>query len=178
MQGNKTDFIDAYAITEACSRPHMRFVPVKTEAAQSMAACHRLREGYVKDRTAQMSRIGAILLEFGLSLPKGHATMKALFFWLAKQKHITLPVALMAELQCAHDHYLYLNERVAEQDRKIKQWVERDELCKLVKTIPGVGDMTASQLVARIGDGTQFKNGRHLAAWLGSRSQSGALKVG
>lgn len=167
VQGNKTDFIDAQAIAEACSRPHMRFVPVKTEAAQTMSACHRLREGYIKERTALMSRIGAILLEFGLSLPKGHPTMKTLFFWLAKQKHITLPVALMAELQSAFDHYLYLNERIAEQDEKIKQWVEQDELCQLVKTIPGVGDMTASQLIMRIGDGGQFKNGRHLAAWLG-----------
>ena len=91
VKGNKNDFIDAAAIAEASGRPGMRFVPVKTESAQVMAVCHRLRESYVAERTACMSRIGAFLLEFGLSLPKGHGTMKRLFSWLGAQKGVTLP---------------------------------------------------------------------------------------
>ena len=113
VKGNKNDFIDAAAISEAALRPDMRLVSVKTEASQVMAACHRLREGYVKERTTTMSRISAILLEFGVSLPKGHATMKALFCWLAQQRHLSLPKTLMIELQEAHDHYCYLNQRIA-----------------------------------------------------------------
>ncbi|MGR2989006.1 IS110 family transposase, partial [Vibrio vulnificus] len=69
----------------AASRPTMRFVSVKSEEAQVISAIHRAREGYVKERTACMSRIGAVLLEFGLSFPRGHAKMKALFQWLAEQ---------------------------------------------------------------------------------------------
>jgi len=167
VKGNKNDFIDAAAIAEASTRPDMRFVPTKSESAQSIAACHRIREGFVGERTACMSRIGALLLEFGLSFPTGHKTMKELFFWLGKQKGSALPEMFLLELQVAHDHYLYLNERIEQQDRKIKQWVKENDLCQLLKTVPGIGDMTASQLVMEVGNGAEFKNGRHMAAWLG-----------
>lgn len=167
VKGNKNDFIDADAIVEACGRPGMRFVAVKSEDAQSLAVCHRLREGFVADRTAYMSRIGAILLEFGLSFPTGHRAMKDLYPWLAKQRSICLPEALIQELQIAHDHYLYLNERIAEQDGKIIAAVKEDERCQLLKTIPGVGDMISSQVVMEVGSGQQFRNGRDMASWLG-----------
>ena len=93
VKGNKKDFIDAAAIAEASGRPGMRFVPVKSESAQVLAVCHRLREAFVAERTACMSRIGGFLLEFGLSLPKGHGTMRRLFSWLAAQKGVCFPKA-------------------------------------------------------------------------------------
>jgi hemerythrin len=76
-----------------------------------------------------MLRIDALLLEFGLSLLTGHKTMKELFFWFGKQKGSSLPEVFLLELQVAHDHYLYLNEHVAQQDKKIKQWVKQNSLC-------------------------------------------------
>lgn len=82
VKGNKNDFIDADAIAEASQRPSMRFVEVKSEDAQLITVIYRVRQGYIKDRTACMCRIGALLLEFGVSLPQGHATMKQLFTWL------------------------------------------------------------------------------------------------
>lgn len=167
VKGNKNDFIDAAAIAEASGRPGMRFVPVKPESTQVMAACHRLREAFVAERTACMSRIGAFLLEFGLSLPKGHGTMRRLFSWLGAQKGVTLPEGLLVELHEAYEHYLYLNDRIAVQDRKIKQQVAEDERCQLLKTIPGIGDMVASHIVTEIGNGQQFRHGREMAAWLG-----------
>jgi len=166
VKGNKNDFIDADAIAEACGRPGMHFVPVKSEDAQMLAVCHCLREGFISERIKVMCRIGAILLEFGLALPKGHATMKGLFQWLSKQKG-ELPTALMLELQVAQDHYKLLNERIAAQDRKILNSVKQDERCQLLKTIPGVGDMIASQLVMTVGSGQAFRQGRDMAAWLG-----------
>ncbi|MCV6588136.1 MAG: hypothetical protein OIF57_03755 [Marinobacterium sp.] len=93
VKGNKNDFIDAAAIVEASTRPDMRFVPVKSMSSQVMAVCHRLREGFVAEHTACMCRIGAFLLEFGLSLPKGHATMKRLFSKPGAQKGVELPDA-------------------------------------------------------------------------------------
>ena len=167
VKGNKNDFIDAAAIAEACGRPEMRFVPVKSEEAQMQAVCHRLRESFITERTACMFRIGVILLEFGLSLPRGHSSMKKLFQWLASQSSIELPKMLLLELQVAHDHYLLLNEKVAVQDRKILQAVKQNERCQLLKTIPGIGDITASQLVMEVGTAQQFRRGRDMAAWLG-----------
>jgi transposase len=166
VKGNKNDFIDASAIAEAASRPSMRFVAIKSEQAQVIAAIHRVRDGYIKERTACMSRIGAMLLEFGLSLPTGHAKMKALFQWLVEQKQ-SLPGLFIQELRALHEHYSYLNERIRQQDRKLNQFVEHDELAQLLKTVPGIGDMTASLCLADISSPANFTNGRDMAAWLG-----------
>ena len=73
----------------------------------------------------------------------------------------------MAELHEAYEHYLYLNDRIAAQDRKIKQQISQDERCQLLKTVPGIGDMIASMTVTEIGNGLQFRRGREMAAWLG-----------
>ena len=121
----------------------MRFVSVKSEQAQIISAIHKARHGYIKDRTACMSRIGALLLEFGVALPTGHSVMKQLFSWLAQQRQ-ALPALLMQELVELHEHYLLLNSNIEKQDKKLKQLVEGDPVAQLLKTIPGIGDMTAS----------------------------------
>lgn len=166
VKTNKNDYIDADAIAEASTRPSMRFVGVKTEASQVIAVIQRIRSSYLKERTACMSRIGAILLEFGMSFPKGHSKMKALFQWLADNGE-EIPAMLMQELIEHHEYYLQLNERIAGQDEKLKQLVEQNEYAQLLKSIPGVGDLTASQCLADISDAAYFKNGRQLAAWIG-----------
>jgi len=166
VKTNKNDYIDADAIAEASTRPSMRFVGVKTETAQVISVIQRIRSSYVKERTACMSRIGAILLEFGMSFPKGHSKMKVLFQWLADNKE-PIPPMLMQELIEHHEYYLQLNERIAGQDKKLKQLVEQSEDAQLLKSIPGVGDLTASQCLADISDAGNFKNGRQLAAWIG-----------
>uniref|UniRef100_UPI000AA380BC IS110 family transposase n=1 Tax=Vibrio sp. CUB2 TaxID=2315233 RepID=UPI000AA380BC len=149
VKGNKNDFIDASAIAEAAGRPTMRFVAVKSEEAQVIAVIHRVRDGYIKERTAAMSRIGAILLKFGLSFPKGHAKMKSLFQWLAEQK-VSLPENLLCELVSIHEHYKYLNEPVKAQDSKLQTVVNNNESAQLLKTIPGVGDLTSTLCVADV----------------------------
>jgi transposase len=166
VKGNKNDFIDADAIAEASGRPSMRFVEVKSETAQVIAAIHRIRSGYIKERTACMSRVGAVLLEFGISLPRGHATMKRLFGWLATQTQ-SLPPLLMDELLSVHEYYTALCKRIKAQDDKLLRLVADHPNGRLLKSIPGVGDMTASQCLADLGSVKHFKNGRNLAAWLG-----------
>ncbi|WP_188923348.1 IS110 family transposase, partial [Shewanella saliphila] len=168
VKTNKNDYIDADAdaIAEACTRPSMRFVGVKTETSQVISVIQRVRSSYIKERTACMSRIGAILLEFGMSFPRGHAKMKVLFQWIADNSE-PLPAMLMQELIEHHEYYLLLNERIAGQDKKLKQLVEQDVRAQLLKTIPGVGDLTAAQCLADISDVTHFKNGRQMAAWIG-----------
>ena len=166
VKTNKNDFIDANAIAEASTRPSMRYVGVKTQSSQVLCVIQRIRSSYLKDRTACMSRVGAFLLEFGLAFPRGHSAMKNLFPWLAKQSE-TLPKALMRELVEYHEHYIFLNEKIALQDKKIKELVNQDERAQLLKTIPGIGDLTACQCLADIANAGDFKNGRHMAAWAG-----------
>ena len=166
VKTNKNDYIDADAIAEAAMRPSMRFVSVKTESAQVISVIQKVRSSYIKERTACMSRIGAILLEFGLSLPTGHNKIKGLFQWLAEQT-IRLPAMLMQELIEHHEYYLMLNERIARQDEKLKKLVDRNSNAQLLMSIPGVGTLTAAQCLSDIPNVSEFKNGRHLAAWLG-----------
>lgn len=166
VKSNKNDFIDADAICEASTRPNMRFVSVKSEQAQIISAIHKARHGYIKDRTACMSRIGALLLEFGMALPTGHSAMKQLFHWLAQQPQ-TLPALLTQELVELHAYYLLLNSRIDKQDIKLKQLTEANPIGQLLKSIPGIGDMTASLCIANISSVTDFKSGRNMAAWLG-----------
>ena len=166
VKGNKNDFIDADAIAEASQRPSMRFVEVKSEDAQLITAVYRVRQGYIKDRTACMCRIGALLLEFGVSLPQGHGTMKQLFTWLTA-KAPELPPALNIELTALHEYYKYLNEQIKVQDDKLTRHVAQSDEGQLLHAIPGVGVLTASQCMAELGSVKQFKNGRNLAAWLG-----------
>jgi len=166
VKTNKNDFIDADAIAEAATRPSMRFVSVKTETSQVISVIQRIRSSYLKDRTACMSRIGSILLEFGMSFPKSHAKMKALFQWLAEHGE-PIPPMLLLELRDHHDYYLKLNQLIMSQDKKLKEIVDHDERAQLLKTIPGVGDLTASRCLSDISNAADFKNGRHLAAWIG-----------
>jgi len=166
IKTNKKDFIDADAIAEAAARPTMRFVSIKTEASQVISVIQRIRSSYVKDRTACMSRIGATLLEFGMSFPKSHAKMKVLFQWLAEHGE-PIPSMLLLELGDHHDYYLKLNQLILAQEKKLKEIVDNNEQAQLLKTIPGVGILTASRCLSDVSSATDFKNGRNSAAWLG-----------
>jgi len=131
-----------------------------------MSVIQRIRSGYIKERTACMSRIGAILLEFGMTFPKGHSQMKKLFQWLADNGEPISPL-LMQSLVEHHDYYKYLNKQIETQDKKLKQLVENNERAQLLKTIPGIGDLVASRCLSDISNAHDFKNGRHMAAWIG-----------
>ena len=126
----------------------MRFVSVKSREPQVISAIHTARHGYIKNRTACMSRIGSLLLEFGIALSTGHSVMKELFNSLAQQKQ-ELPGLLIQELMELHLYYL-LNDNIEKQDKKLKQLVETNPVGQLLKTIPGIGDMTASLCIANI----------------------------
>ncbi len=166
VKSNKNDYIDAAAIAEAASRPSMRFAAIKSEHAQVISTINRARDAYIKERTATMLRIGAILIEFGLSLPKGHSTMKTLFQWLADQNE-SLPPLLILELTELHEHYLYLNERIERQEKKLIRMTSENEVGSLLMTIPGIAHITASSCLAAIASPQHFKCGRDMAAWIG-----------
>ena len=166
VKTNKNDFIDADAIAEASMRPNMRFVSPKSELAQICTVVRKIRAGYLKERTACMNRIGSILLEFGISFPRGHHNMKNLFQYLADNKE-PVPPMLILELREQLDHYNQLNSWIKDQEKKLENLLKDDELLTLLQSVPGIGPMTASCCLSTVGNPTDFANGRNFAAWIG-----------
>ncbi len=166
VKSHKNDFIDADAIAEAATRPTMRFVTPKSEHAQLGNVVRRIRTGYIRERTALMNRIGAILTEFGFSFPRGHANMKRLFQWLADSGQ-PIPPLLVIELREQLEHYNYLNEKIKEQNKKVESLNKDNELFDMLQTVPGIGPMTAACCLSAVSDPKDFSNGRNFAAWIG-----------
>ena len=166
VKTNKNDFIDADAIAEASMRPSMRFVSPKTELAQVCTVVRKIRSGYIKERTACMNRIGSILLEFGISFPRGHHNMKNLFQYLADNKE-PVPPMLIIELREQLDHYHQLNAWIKDQEKKLENLLKENELMSLLQSVPGIGPMTASCCLSAVGNPHDFANGRNFAAWVG-----------
>jgi transposase len=164
VKSNKNDFVDAEAICEAASRPSMRFVTPKNEAQQTLSALHRVRESLVHDRTKASNQIHAFLLEFGISLPIGHAAIRRLPTILAEQ---TLPPRLVQVLQRLHTHFKYLDEQIADIEKELSAQLSEDDLGQRLMTVPGIGPITASVLASDMGDGKQYRCGRDFAAALG-----------
>ncbi|HSN23584.1 MAG TPA: IS110 family transposase [Methylomicrobium sp.] len=167
VKSNKNDAVDAEAICEAVQRPGMRFVPAKTIAQQDIQSLHRVRSQLVARRTAQANQIRGLLLEYGLTLSQGiHQVRKALPGMLEDGENALSPLfrELLSEL---YEEMVHLDQRIAVIERKLEAISSRHEDCQRLLTIPGVGLLTATALVAAIGDISVFKSGRELAAWLG-----------
>lgn len=116
VKGNKNDFIDAEAICEAACRPSMRFVTPKIESQQCLSALHRVRETLVRERVKASNQIHGFLLEFGISLPVGHAVIRRLPSVPAEQ---ALPARLVALLERLHTHFNYLDEQIADLEQEL-----------------------------------------------------------
>ena len=167
VKTNKNDMADAETICEAVSRPNMRFVPIKDVEQQVVLAVHRVRQGMVKARTAQANQIRGLLSEFGLIIPQGIAYIGKRVPALIDEAGDALPWAFRALVQRMLDHLNELDRQVGELELQIKTWHRSSELSLKLEKIPGIGPITASALVASVGNAKNFKNGRQLAAWLG-----------
>jgi len=167
VKTNKHDMADAEAICEAVTRPNMRFVPVKTVDQQAILAVHRVRQGLVKARTAQANQIRGLLAEMGLVIPKGIKYLFCLVPSLLDEAKDVLPAAFCQLIERLLTHLKELKRQVDELELEILRWHRQNEASRNLETIPGVGPITASALVASVGDARNFKNGRQLAAWLG-----------
>lgn len=167
VKTNKNDRADAEAICEAVSRPNMRFVPVKTEEQQAILSVHRARSGFVKARTAQANQIRGLLSEFGLVLNQGIATITRQLPAILEDGENGLPLAMRQLLARLVAHLQRLDQQVGELEKEIHQWHRGNEASTRLEAIPGVGPLTASAIVATVGNASEFSNGRQLAAWLG-----------
>src|SRR5690349_22560061 len=139
VQTNKSDYLDAEAIAEAVQRPRMRFVPIKTEDQLDLQALHRVRERWVMRRTAVVNQIRSLLLERGLTLPKGGSHLEEQLPRILQDAEFKLSDsfrALLAQLKLELEQ---LTARVAEMDKVIQHRATEDEACQRLTTIPGIG---------------------------------------
>jgi transposase len=167
VKSPKNDARDAEAICEAVTRPTRRFVPITRVEPQDLQALHRVRERLMKARTALVHEIRGLLNEDGMILPQGVTKFRAAVVSKLEDEQAKLTVMSSEMCRPLYDEFLALEKRLESDDEKLAAIGQAHPECQRLQTIPGVGPVSATALVAAIGDGTQFKNGRQLAAWLG-----------
>ena len=167
VKSNKSDAADAEAICEAVQRPTMRFVPAKSVAQQDLQSLHRIRSQAVARRTAQANQIRGLLMEYGLVIPQGIVYIRKSIPAMLEDGENELTAMFRELLSDLYDEMVHLDERIKTLENKLKALCSQNEDCQRLLTIPGVGLLSATALVAAIGDINAFKNGRELAAWLG-----------
>ena len=167
VKTNKNDTADAEAICEAVERPNMRFVPVKSEEQQAVLSLHRARQGFVRQRTAQANQIRGLLAEYGIVIPQGIRHIGKCLPEILEDADNALPGLFRQLLQQLGEHLRTLTQLVEEMEQQIQQWHRGSEASQKLAAVPGIGAITASAMVASVGDARNFSNGRQFAAWLG-----------
>ncbi|EUB75713.1 transposase IS111A/IS1328/IS1533 [Pseudomonas sp. GM41(2012)] len=164
VTGNKNDFIDAEAICEAASRPRTRSVQVKTVEQQVLCTEHRLRKSLVSRRTAVINQVHGFLLEFGVIFPAGYAALDRVSGLMQSRE---LPIRLINAIERMLEDIRQLTGEIKRLDVEIKQSLVQSDAGQRLQSIPGIGPLIASALVADVGDASVFKSSRDFAASLG-----------
>jgi transposase len=167
VRRQKNDGNDAEAICTAARQPHIPLVPKKTVEQQDIQALHRSRQRMVNHRTAVVSQIRGLLLDRGFAIAKSITRARRLVPEILSDLENELTPLAREAIAELHDLFRDLDRRIAIFDKKIDAVFRGSERCQRIATIKGVGPKTATAIVAAIGDGSEFKNGRHLAAWIG-----------
>ena len=167
VKTNKNDYIDAEAIAEAVGRPTMRFVPIKSDDQLDLQSLHRVRERWVMRRTAVINQMRGLLLERGITVRKGRRHLEAALPGILEDAEANLSGALRFLLAQLSLELEQTAQRIAEADAAIQRAVRENEACQRLVTIPGIGPVTATAVIAAIGNGAAFQKGREFAAWMG-----------
>jgi transposase len=182
VKRGKTDAADAAAICEAVQRPSMRFVPMKSAEQQSVLMLHRARDLLVRQRTMLVNAIRGHFAEFGIVAPQGISRVGELAALLIGEDGPQLPQLAREVLTTLMGQLHGLAERITAIEAKILAWHRNNEASRRLATIPGVGPITASAIVASVTGPDQFRSGRHFAAWIGltprSNSSGGKERLG
>jgi transposase len=180
--GHDVRLMPPQSIAEAVQRPTMRFVPIKSADQQAVLMLHRTRDLLIRQRSSLISAIRAHFAEFGIVVGQGIGNVERLLALLETTGDQRLPALaaemlgiLAAQLRC-------VAEQVKEVEVKLLAWHRADETSRRLQSVPGLGPITASAIVATVGDPKQFKSGRQFAAWLGlvpqQRSSGGKERLG
>ncbi len=167
VKTNKNDFNDALAIAEAVRRPTMRYVPIKTIEQHDQQALHRVRQQLMKTRTSVINEIRAFLLERGITVRTSPTALSKALPTILADDESTLSRRLRALLGLLQRQWRYLDDEVRTITREIEQIARERDDCRRLQTIPGIGTLTSTALVAAIGKGEQFTRARDVSAWLG-----------
>ncbi|MCU7812895.1 MAG: IS110 family transposase [Candidatus Thiodiazotropha sp. (ex Notomyrtea botanica)] len=167
VKTNKNDYNDAQAICEAVTQPDMPFVPSKSIEQQDIQAMHRIRMRLVRDRTALVNQTRGLLREYGVFLPVGIRPFREQLPQVLEDADNELTPLTREMIADQAQRLRELDQRIANYDHRINECFKRSETCQRLATIAGVGPIVATALIAAISDIRHFKNGRHLAAWLG-----------
>ena len=167
VKTNKNDYIDAEAIAEAVDRPRMRYVPIKSEDQLDMQSLHRVRERWVKSRTALVNQIRGLLLERGITIRKGRRYAQAALPSLLEDAESNLSADLRLLLAQLMSELQRLENQITDVDATIARRASEHEACQRLMAIPGVGPVTSTAIVSAIGNGVEFRKARSFSAWLG-----------
>ena len=166
-QGQKNDFRDAHAVAEAVQRPSTRCVPIKTDDQLDLQALHRARSRLVGDRTAVINQLRGFLLEHGIAVRQGHRFLRQQLPQILAMRADVLSPRMIRIIGDLVDDWTYLDERITRVTDEIEGLARNDVSCGQLMTVPGIGPIIASAMVAAIGNGAAFAKGRDFAAWLG-----------
>ena len=182
LKTNKNDLRDAEAICEAVQRPTMHFVAVKSVDQQAVLTLHRSRELLIEQRTQLGNSIRAQLAEFGVYLNVGSWTLTRQVARVLAPEDERIPPMVRSLMQLLVEQWTQVQERINQIERQILHWHRSNEHSKRLADVPGIGPITASAVMATIGDAKAFKSARHFAAWLGlvprQQSTGGKAKLG
>ena len=167
VKRGKNDEIDAEAVWEGLERPTMRFVPIKSREQQGVLALHKVRSQLVGERTRLVNLLRAYMAEFGLVAPQGIWRIAELKAIVGDKADERLPASCRAALTAVVRQLDSLANAIEDLDRAVVAHCKSNETSRRLSAIPGIGPITASALVATVGDATVFKSGRHFASWLG-----------
>jgi transposase len=166
-KGQKNDFNDAEAIAEAALRPSMRVVPEKTQAQLDLQALHRVRARLVSRRTATINQIRSFLLEHSIAIRSGAYSLRVSLPSILKERAAEISPRMQEIILGLQEDWRRLDERIEAVSREIDQISKGDEGCKRLMSVPGIGPIISSAVVAGIGSGEAFDRGRDFGAWLG-----------
>ncbi len=167
LKTNKSDTLDAEAIAEAATRPTMRFVPVKTVDQVDIQSLHRIRDQLIRQRTGLINQMRAFCLEYGVAIHQGAGRFKVELPHVLADTANDLSPSMRRLLADQFEDLRRMEIRIKVVTNEIEALVARDDVARRLTTIPGIGPLGASALLAAVGDGKQFHRARDLAAWLG-----------
>jgi transposase len=167
LKANKNDFNDAAAIAEAGGRASMRCVPLKTTEQLELQALHRVRRRVIVERTAVINQMRALLLEHGIVVPLGRALFARRLPAIFEEAEHRLSPRLVALLHRMRQRWLSIDVEITHATRDLTDWAAQSDLCRRAVTVPGIGPLIATAVVAAVGNGRMFSGGRDMAAWLG-----------
>jgi transposase len=167
VKGQKNDYNDAEAIAEASLRPNLRTVREKTQDQLDLQACHRVRSRLVSRRTATINQIRAFLIEQGIAVRTGSRSLRNSILAILKNRQDEISPRMSGLIAGLYEDWIALDERIETIASEIEEISEKEANCQRLMSVPGIGPLISTAVVAAIGTGEAFERGRDFGAWLG-----------